>query len=133
MNFPKVSRVRCFLKSSKCYYHFQSVSSASFSNLRHCSVANFSDTFHHIFTNTGVHSPSTHSVFVVSPAAPHTKKFSCLIDRKFFSGFASYPHHKNYHKCSGTFKSPSDCIRVVKSPQQSRNMVWITDLDNPKV
>lgn len=124
MNFSKAV---CRLKP----YHRPSAE-PSFSHLRHRLLVNFPDRFHHIFTNTRTHSPLVvRSVFVVSPAAPHTKKFSCLIDREFFSGFACHPPHKNCHKCSGTLQSPSDCISYRKS--QARTMVWITDLDNPQV
>ena len=96
-----------------------------FSKLRHKPFVKFPDTFHHILANT----LTARSVFIASPAVAHTKKFSCWID----SGFSSVPFQKNYHKCSDTLKSRSDCIRVGKSFIQSRKMVWITDLDDPKV
>jgi hypothetical protein len=99
----------------------------SFSKLRHTSFVNFSDTFHHILANTKA--PNSRSVFIASPAVSHTKKFNCWID----SGFSSVPFQKNYHKCSSTSKSSSDCISVGKSFIQTRKMVWITDLDDPKV
>lgn len=99
----------------------------SFSKLRHKPFVKFSDTFHHNLANTLT--SSARSVFIASPAAAHTKKFICWID----SGFSCVPFQKNYHKCSGTLTFRSDCIRVGKSLNHNRKMVWITDLDDPKV
>jgi hypothetical protein len=99
----------------------------SFSKLRHSPFVKFSDTFHHILANTPT--PTARSVFIASPAVAHTKRFICWID----SGFLSVPFRKNYHKCSGTLRQRSDCIRSGKTFVQTRKMVWITDLDDPKV
>lgn len=87
----------------------------------------FSDIFHHIFTNTKPISPS---VCIASSAVAHTKKSSCWINRK--SHFISY---RSYHQCS-----PQCCIRSNLFQEFKRSisidhkkMVWISDLDNPKV
>lgn len=130
MNFFKV---RDLSKLSATFKPFRSCqhSFISFSKLRHNLFANFSDTFHHRFTNTLAVSP--HSVLILSPAAAHTKKFICCIDSNSFSGFSSTPFIRKYQKCSGTLPFKSDCIRIKKSLLQSRKMVWITDLDDPKV
>lgn len=89
----------------------------------------FSDTFHHIFTNT-----KPKSVCIVSSVVAHAKISSCWINRKshFSSSFISY---RSYHKCT------SRCIsgNLKKNSQRrsisidSKKMVWITDLDNPQV
>lgn len=99
----------------------------SFSKLRRKPFVKFSDTFHQTLTKTLT--ISSRSVFIASPAAAHTKKLICWID----SGFSSVPFQKNYHKCIGTLTLRSDCIRVGKSLNHNRKMVWITDADNPTV
>ena len=116
---------RLTLNHSKNFHHI-----LSFSKLRHKPFVNFSDTFHHGLANTLT--PSS-SVFIASPVAAHTKKFICWINsEKFLSDFSSVPFSRNYHKCRSTLPF-SDCIRVRKSINHNRKMVWITDLDDPKV
>lgn len=101
--------------------------SLRFSKLRHKPFVKFSDTSHH--TLAKILTVSARSVSIASPAAAHTKNFFCWIN----SGFSSVPFQKNYHKCSSTLTLRSDCIRVGKSLNHNRKMVWITDLDDPKV
>lgn len=88
----------------------------------------FSDTFHHIFTNT-----KPISVCIASFTVAHAKISSCWINRKshFSSSFISY---RSYHKCSrrcisGNLKKNSQRSISI----ESKKMVWITDLDNPQV
>lgn len=106
-----------------------------FIQLRHYSVlsfrdTNFSDTFHHIFTNTKPIFP--HSVCVASSVVAHAKNLNCWINRKIhFSSLISY---RNHNKCSWC------CISAYLSKNSYRQisfdlkkMVWISDLDNPQV
>lgn len=103
--------------------------------LRHCKAHsfrdfNFSDTFHHIFTNT---KPiSHHSVCIASSAVAHAKNSSCWINRKIhFSLLISY---RNYNKCSRCCISANfNKISCRQIHSDSKKMVWISDLDNPKV
>lgn len=103
---------------------------ASYLKLRHNPpLDNFSHIFHHIFKSSSLVS----SVQTTPSAEAHIKTKSCWIDRNFFKS-----RYRNYHKC---IKSTNNCIsenfkchsRYFVSIENFKKMVWITDLDNPKV
>ena len=103
---------------------------ASNSKLRHSTpLVYFSHIFHHIFTNTS----QVSSVYTAHSEGAHTKNSNCWINRNFFKSLYSY---RNYHKCN---KTNNSCIsanyssRRFVSIENSKKMVWITDLDNPQV
>lgn len=82
--------------------------------------------FHHIFTNTA---PISSSVCYSLPAVAHTKNFNCWIDRNFRS------YHKNcIRECRKNCISANyNLRREFVSIENSKKMVWITDLDDPAV
>lgn len=99
--------------------------------LHHSIFSKFSRSRHHIltknisqlsFTNTLV--VPSHSVFIDSPATAHIKKFVCWIDRKTFSVLSCAPLKKQILK--------QKLICTTKYRKDIK-MVWISNLDNPKV
>lgn len=101
---------------------------SNFSLSRHDRLANFSDALQRHRTNTRVRSPN--SVFISTPVTAHSRKLVCWIDSEYFRRFSSV----QFGKCSGTDKSLSEKLLSVRSVSlKASRMVWITDLDNPKV
>lgn len=101
--------------------------STFFHNLHHTIISDFSKERHktekttsNLFFTTTLASPSR-SVFIASRATAHTEKFACWIDRKYYSVLSCIPLSKRL-KCTGT-----------TSYQKDFKMVWISNLDNPKV
>lgn len=110
------------------HLHLRSLLS-NFSLSRHDRLANFSDTLQRHHTNTRVRS-SSDSVFISTPVTAHSRKLACWIDSQFFKRFSS----AQFGKCSGTDKSQNNKLLSVRSVSlKASRMVWITDLDNPKV
>lgn len=109
------------------HLHLRSLLS-NFSLSRHDRLANFSDTLQRHHTNTRVR--STNSVFISTPVTAHSRTLVCWIDSQFFRRFSS----AQFGKCSGTDKSQSEKLLSVRAVLlKASRMVWITDLDNPKV
>ena len=96
--------------------------------LRHTTPLVHYFSFHHIFTNAAP--ISSCSVCYSLSAVAHTKKYRpCWIDKNF------HLYHNNYF-----LKCKTNCIsanyqsrRNFVSLENSKKMVWITDLDDPKV
>lgn len=91
----------------------------------------YSQNFHHIFTNTGPISSAL--VCNSSSIVAHTKSYNCWIDKTFF--LKSYSNYHIHKKCkSFSCISANNLLnRTFVSLENSKKMVWITDLDNPEV
>lgn len=86
---------------------------------RHEKSANFSVNPHNNLTNT-----RASSVYIFSPVTAQKRKLFCWIDKSIFRDFSSVLSH------DGAIKLTNFAHRKVLN--QSR-MVWISDLDDPKV
>lgn len=120
---PTFSRKE-FLECFKKLRHISSSSSLSGNDNN-----KFSDTFHHIFTNT---KPISDSVCIASSVAAHTKNSSCWINNRKSHFSFSFISYRNYHKCSRCCIS-ENLINKRSITTDYKKMVWITDLDNPQV
>jgi hypothetical protein len=96
-------------------------------HLRHTTIVQFSD-YIHLCRSDIFYSP-TRTVFSYPPVG-YNKKSLCWIDSVSSNRTLVV---RRYHKFLGITTNSSGCIRLAKSFNQSRKMVWITDLDNPKV
>lgn len=103
--------------------------SKALSQLRHTSFVNFSEVFH--LGCSDFFKTSSRSVYNFSPFGNCSNKKSICWFNKNFSDYSGI---RNYHKCIGISTSP--CIFSRRKPEklnQVRKMVWISDLDDPKV
>lgn len=96
---------------------------ATFHNLHNTFLSNFSKSRHkrekNNFTNT-LALPSC-SVVIASRATAHTEKSGCWIDSKYYSVLSCIPLPKR-QECTVSLNYRKDF-----------KMVWISNLDNPKV
>lgn len=115
---------------SKLNLHLHQTLLSRFLISRHERLANFSDFIQYKLTNTQVQ--RTNSVLISSPVTAHSKKFSCWIDSEFFKS-SSIVHIKKLQKCNYVSQPFWNILRPKQVLQESSRMVWISDLDNPKV
>lgn len=96
-------------------------------NLRHNVLSSFSQSRHRSFAKIRLlHTliPPTRSLFVASQATAHSEKFVCWINRKLFSVLSRVAIKRRTENYSENLRLNSkDC----------RKMVWISNIDNPKV
>lgn len=100
--------------------------SKALSQLRHISFVKFSEVFH--LGHSDIFKTSSRSVYISSSYGNCSNKKSICWINKTFSNL------KSYHKCIGISTYP--CIVSRREPKKLnlvRKMVWISDLDDPKV
>lgn len=105
-------------------------SSRALSQLRHISFVKFSEVFH--LARSDIFTTSSRSVLNCSSLCGNCnsdKKSICWINKAFSNS-------RSYHSCIGSLTNPSCVVNYQRKPvnfNQVRKMVWISDLDDPKV
>lgn len=104
-------------------------SSQALSQLRHISFVKFSEVFH--LGRSDIFKTSSRSVLNCSSLRYCSdRKSICWINK----AFSNYSASRRYHKCIGSSANSFNLYqRNSVKFNQTRKMVWISDLDDPKV